>query len=91
MAIKKVLFHRHNLLIILLLVLAANITLYYTAFGGSILPDNETGVVLGSIINLALVAPILFIAWQQKWDVTNIILAIAATEVVERDNRFHCS
>ncbi len=84
MVLKHVLFRRHNLLVLLLLVLTANITLYHTAFGVSVLPDKPNGVVLGSIIDLALITPLLFIAWKQNWNVKNITIAIAAGLVLVR-------
>lgn len=84
MVLKNVLFHRNNILVLLLLVLTANITLYYTAFGVSVLSENTTGVIVGSIIDLALVIPLLFIAWEQNWNIKNIILAIASGLVLVR-------
>lgn len=82
--VKNLFLQRHHLLVLLLLVLIANITLYYTAFGVSVLPENSKGVVIGSMIDLALVTPFLFIAWRQRWTVRNVILAIASGLILVR-------
>src|SRR5699024_7473526 len=73
-----------SFLILLLMVFIANMTLYYTAFGENILKENTPGIVVGSMIDLAFVTPLLFIAWKKKWHVKNIILAIAAGLVLTR-------
>ncbi|MEI3614855.1 beta-carotene 15,15'-monooxygenase [Pseudogracilibacillus sp. SO30301A] len=67
-----------------MLVLIANITLYHTAFGASVLPEKPNGVVVGSIIDLALITPLLFVAWKQNWNVKNVTIAIAAGLVLVR-------
>src|SRR5690625_1821913 len=75
---------RHYLLVLLVFVLIANITLYYTSFGSSVLTENSKGIVIGSMIDIALVTPFLFIAWRRKWTVRNIILAIASGLILVR-------
>ncbi|MEI3605750.1 beta-carotene 15,15'-monooxygenase [Pseudogracilibacillus sp. SE30717A] len=84
MVLKHIFFHRNSLLALLILVLMANLTLYHTAFGVSSLPENPNGVVVGSIIDLALITPLLFVAWKQNWNVKNIIVAIATGLVLVR-------
>lgn len=84
MIVKQILFHRNNLLVILFLVLIVNITLYHTSLGVRILPENSNGVVVGSIIDVALITPFLFIAWTKQWNVKSIILAIATGLVLVR-------
>lgn len=84
MTVKNMVLHRHNLLVLLIFVLIANITLYYTTFGSSVLTENSNGIVIGSMIDIAIVTPCLFIAWRRKWTVRNIILAIASGLILVR-------
>ncbi len=83
MAIKTAL-QRNILFILLLLVLGSNLSLYHTSFGLSLLPQEPSGVVIGSMIDLALVSPILFIAWKRKWSWKNVIIGIASGLVLAR-------
>lgn len=84
MVSKSVLHRRNILLVLLLLVLGANTALYHTTYGTNILPENSNGVVVGSIIDLAFISPLLFIAWKQNWNVKNIIVAIASGLILVR-------
>jgi|SRR5690625_30540 len=84
MAIKSMLFRRQNFLVLLLLVLIVNMTLYYTSFGVRVLNESSNGIVIGSMIDLAIVTPFLFIAWKQKWTVKHIIFAIASGLILVR-------
>ncbi|MBO1003014.1 beta-carotene 15,15'-monooxygenase [Pseudogracilibacillus auburnensis] len=84
MVLKNVFFQRNSLLILLALVLASNISLYHSTFGVSILPENPNGVVVGSIIDLAIISPLLFIAWRRNWNLKNIIITIAGGLVLVR-------
>lgn len=84
MAFRNILFHRHNLLILLLLVLVSNIVLYYTMFGINIIPENSNGLVIGSIVDLAIVIPFLFITWKKNWSIKNIIFAVASGLILVR-------
>src|SRR5699024_2958771 len=61
-----------------------NMALYYTSFGHSILGHNPGGVVIGSIFDLAIVMPVLFILWKRKRTVKNIIFAIAFGLILTR-------
>lgn len=83
MVLKRV-FYRSWLLLLLGLVLISNISLYHTPFGLSILPEEPTGVVVGSMIDLALISPILFMAWKRNWNWKNIIVTIAGGLVLVR-------
>ncbi|MBC5637377.1 beta-carotene 15,15'-monooxygenase [Ornithinibacillus sp. BX22] len=75
---------RHGWLMMLVLILSSNMLLYHTTFGVSIIPENSNGVVIGSIIDLAIVSPILFIAWIRKWSWKYIVSAIAIGLILTR-------
>lgn len=77
MVFKKIL-NRNVLLILLLLVFSANYTLYHTTIGIQLLPDKPNLVVAASMIDLALISPILFLAWKRKMNWKNLILGIAS-------------
>ncbi|WP_223589888.1 beta-carotene 15,15'-monooxygenase [Neobacillus bataviensis] len=68
---------RNVFLILLLLVLSANYTLYHTTSGIQVLPDQPNLVVIASMIDLALISPILFLMWKRKLNWKNLILGIA--------------
>lgn len=75
---------RHGWLAMIVLVFSLNMMLYHTTFGVSIIPENSNGVIIGSIIDLAIVSPILFIVWIRKWSWKYIIGAIAAGLILTR-------
>ena len=83
MAVKTVL-QRNVLFILFLLVVGSNFSLYHTSFGLSILPEAPNKVVIGSLIDLALVSPLLFIAWKRKWSWKNVIIGVAGGLVFAR-------
>ncbi|MGM9924741.1 MAG: hypothetical protein ACI35R_10890 [Bacillus sp. (in: firmicutes)] len=58
-------FLHHSWLMLLLLVLGGNFVLYRTTLGVSLLPDDPGGVVIGSMLDLAVVSPILFIPFNR--------------------------
>lgn len=64
-------------LLLLLLVLASNFVLYRSSFGLSLLPTETNGVVIGSLIDFTIVAPLLFLAWQRKvnWKISISLIA----------------
>jgi hypothetical protein len=64
-------------LFLLLLVISSNYILYHSSFGLQSLPGDLTGVVVGSILDLSLVAPLLFLAWQRKFSVKYFIVLMA--------------
>ncbi|MGG1678722.1 beta-carotene 15,15'-monooxygenase [Neobacillus sp. NRS-1170] len=70
-------FSRNVFPILLLLVLTANYTLYHTTLGIQLLPNQPNLVVVASMLDLALVSPILFLAWKRKLTWTNLIFGIA--------------
>lgn len=52
--------------ILLFILLVSNFALYRSSFGINILPANTNPVVTGSLIDLTIVAPVLFLAWRRK-------------------------
>ena len=55
-------------LLLLLLVLASNTILYRTGIGSRVLDGAAThGVVAGSLVDFAIVAPLLYLAWRKKF------------------------
>ncbi|WP_318503207.1 beta-carotene 15,15'-monooxygenase [Bacillus sp. T3] len=83
MALNRVLY-QNSLLFLLLIVLGTNFSLYHTSFGVNFLADNPNGAVVGSILDLALIAPILYIAWQRHWNWKNILISLAGGLVLVR-------
>ncbi|MGM8215828.1 beta-carotene 15,15'-monooxygenase [Bacillaceae bacterium W0354] len=71
-------------LVLLLFVLSCNFILYHTAFGLDVIPANPKGVVIGSIIDLAIISPTLFLAWLRKWNWKYIVSAIATGLILVR-------
>src|SRR5690625_163450 len=84
MNIKNLLLNRHHLIFLMLLVLLANLTLYYTTFGVDVIQNSPNLVVIVSIVDLAIISPILFITWLKKWNIKNIIIAIATGLILVR-------
>ncbi|MEG0386291.1 MAG: beta-carotene 15,15'-monooxygenase [Solibacillus sp.] len=64
-------------LVLLLLVVGSNLALYQTAFGTSILPEEAQYVVLGSLFDLILVAPILWMLYRKQFSWKMAIALIA--------------
>jgi hypothetical protein len=75
---------RNGWFILLLLVLSANYTLYHTPLGMDLLPVNPNLVVVGSMIDLAVISPVLFLAWKRKLNPKNVMLGVAAGLVFVR-------
>jgi len=69
---------------LLLLVLASNFTLYRSSFGINMLPENTKGVVIGSLIDLTIVAPVLFLAWKRKLSWKNLIILMGGGLILAR-------
>ncbi|MEH7342103.1 beta-carotene 15,15'-monooxygenase [Priestia megaterium] len=69
---------------LLLLVISSNYVLYHSSFGLQSLPADLTGVVVGSILDLSLVAPLLFLAWQRKFSVKYFIVLMATGLIAAR-------
>lgn len=66
------------------IVLVSNFALYRSSLGISILPANTNPVVLGSLIDLTIVAPILFLAWQRKLSWKSLLTLMAGGLIVAR-------
>ncbi|WDL86460.1 beta-carotene 15,15'-monooxygenase [Priestia aryabhattai] len=71
-------------LFLLLLVISSNYVLYHSSFGLQSLPANLNGVVVGSILDLSLVAPLLFLAWQRKFNLKHFIVLMATGLIAAR-------
>ena len=67
-----------------LLVLLSNFMLYNTPFGVNILPVETKGVVLGSLMDLVIILPLLFMLAQRKFSVKTAILVAAAGCILAR-------
>lgn len=83
MAVKRI-FGKNGFLLLLLLVLVTNFSLYHTTIGSSFLPEQPNGVVIGSMIDLAIIEPILYMAWQRKWNWQDLIITMAGGLVLVR-------
>ncbi|SUV09715.1 membrane protein [Priestia megaterium] len=81
-------FHKKTVslvaLFLLLLVISSNYVLYHSSFGIQSLPADLNGVVVGSILDLSLVAPLLFLAWQRKFSVKYFIVLMATGLIAAR-------
>lgn len=71
-------------LILLLLVLGSNLVLYRTEFGGYVLSGASEAVVIGSLIDLAIVAPLLFLAWRRAITLKGFLFGSASGLIVAR-------
>ncbi|MEW4263540.1 beta-carotene 15,15'-monooxygenase [Priestia megaterium] len=71
-------------LFLLLLVISSNYVLYHSSFGLQSLPADLNGVVVGSILDLSLVAPLLFLALQRKFSVKYFIVLMATGLIAAR-------
>ncbi|NRD78287.1 beta-carotene 15,15'-monooxygenase [Bacillus sp. BRMEA1] len=76
--------NRNVLPILLLLVISANYTLYHTSFGIDILPKESKTIVVCSILDLAVISPILLLSWKRKMNWNNIISGVAGGLVLVR-------
>ncbi|MEG0259703.1 MAG: beta-carotene 15,15'-monooxygenase [Lysinibacillus sp.] len=71
-------------LALLMLVLASNYMIYNTALGVKILPAETTAVVLGSLLDLVVIMPVLFMLYKRKFSVKQAILLAAAGCILAR-------
>ncbi|MCZ8495130.1 beta-carotene 15,15'-monooxygenase [Priestia megaterium] len=71
-------------LFLLLLVISSNYVLYHSSFGLQSLPGDFNGVVVGSILDLSLVAPLLFLAWQRRFSLKYFIVLMATGLIAAR-------
>lgn len=75
---------QHIWLTLLLVVFISNYALYNTGLGLSILPVESAGVVLGSLIDLIVVMPLLFMLYKRKFSIKQAILLAAAGCIAAR-------
>lgn len=68
---------QHIWLAFLFIVLVSNYTLYNTGLGSSILPIETNGVVLGSLIDLVVIIPVLWMLYKGKFSLKQAILLAA--------------
>lgn len=71
-------------LLLLILVISSNTVLYRTDFGISILPVETKSVVLGSMLDLVIVAPLLILAWKRKKSLKTLAILMAGGLVLTR-------
>lgn len=64
-------------LFLLIAVVGSNLLLYTTPFGLSLITPEAQGVVLGSLLDLLLVTPILFMLYRQKFSLKTAIVVAA--------------
>jgi len=69
---------------LLIMVLLSNIMLYNTQLGASILPAETKGVVFGSLLDLILVMPLLFMLSKRKFSIKTAILTAATGCILAR-------
>jgi len=75
---------QHIWLTLLFVVFISNYALYNTGLGLSILPVETAGVVLGSLIDLIVVMPLLFMLYKRKFSIKQAILLAAAGCIAAR-------
>jgi len=71
-------------LLLLVLVLGSNIALYHTAFGSNVLQGADKGVVIGSLMDLVIIAPLLFLSFRRKKSIKQFILLMATGLIIAR-------
>ncbi len=71
-------------LLLLILVLGSNIALYHTDFGQFVLVGADNGVVIGSLIDLVIVAPLLFLGYKKQKSLKQFILLMAMGLIAAR-------
>ncbi|WP_042349277.1 hypothetical protein [Bacillus massiliigorillae] len=74
----------HVWLALFLLVVGSNIAIYHTTLGTSILTESATGAVIGSIIDLTIVAPLLILRWKRKWNWKFTVTLMASGLIITR-------
>lgn len=71
-------------LLLFTLILLSNFVLYNTGFGRSIIPTEANGVVLGSLLDFVIVAPIVFMIAKRKYSIKWLIGLSAAGCILAR-------
>lgn len=69
---------------LLLLVLASNFSFYHSSLWVNLLPSKMNGIVLASIFDLTIVAPVLFLAWRRKLGWKNFLELMAGGLIIAR-------
>ncbi|MGM9965905.1 beta-carotene 15,15'-monooxygenase [Rummeliibacillus sp. TYF005] len=67
-----------------LLVITSNLALYRTSYGTSILPEDTNSVVLGSLLDLCIIAPLTILLYQKRFTLKNSILFLSAGCILAR-------
>lgn len=75
---------QHIWLVLLLMVLGSNLMLYRTEFGANILENASQGIVIGSMLDLVIIAPILYLAWKKQKSMKLMILMMAGGLILVR-------
>lgn len=75
---------RHVWLLLLFLVIGSNVMLYHSDVGVDILQSASSGVVVGSLIDLVIVSPILFLVWKRQKSIKLFVVLMASGLVVSR-------
>jgi hypothetical protein len=75
---------RKALLSLLLLVITSNLLLYQSQFGLSVLQHNINGAVLGSLIDLTIIAPLLVFFLIKKRHIKHLLIVIPLGLIVAR-------
>ncbi|QCR32875.1 beta-carotene 15,15'-monooxygenase [Lysinibacillus sp. SGAir0095] len=71
-------------LLLLFLVLGSNIVLYHTQLGNSVLVGASNGVVIGSLIDLVIVAPLLFLSYKKQKSFKQLLFLMATGLIIAR-------
>ncbi|KGR74586.1 hypothetical protein [Ureibacillus sinduriensis] len=71
-------------LVLMFVVLGSNMMLYHTAFGNDLLKGETNAVVIGSLIDLVIVAPLLFFLWKKQKSIKGFVLLTATGLIVAR-------
>lgn len=73
-----VLTRKKNLWIVFgFLILLTNVAIYQTSFGSSIISSHATGIVIGSLVDLAIIAPLSIMFAHDKFTIKKLILYTA--------------
>ncbi|MFJ8236956.1 beta-carotene 15,15'-monooxygenase [Ureibacillus sp. NPDC094379] len=75
---------QHVWLYLLILVLGSNMMLYRSEFGVNLLQRETNGVVLGSLIDLVIISPILYLAWKRQKSIKLFVILMASGLVLAR-------
>ncbi|MFC7684694.1 beta-carotene 15,15'-monooxygenase [Ureibacillus sp. GCM10028918] len=71
-------------LMLLLFVLGSNMILYHTDIGERVLQGATNGVVIGSLIDIVIIAPLLFLLWRKQKSIKVFVLLTATGLIAAR-------